>query len=77
MDARELSREVGIQEKEVYAHLTHIDKSLKAKGKKLILQPAQCLQCGYVFRDRKRFTRPGRCPNCKSSHLLNPSFKIN
>ncbi|GAH22088.1 unnamed protein product, partial [marine sediment metagenome] len=33
MDARELSREVSIREKEVYEHLAHIAKSLEVKGK--------------------------------------------
>jgi len=77
MDARQLSGELGIQEKEVYDHLTHIARSLAAKGRKLAIRPSKCLQCGYVFEDRKRFTRPGRCPRCKQSYLINPSFKIN
>jgi predicted Zn-ribbon and HTH transcriptional regulator len=76
MDARDLSQELGIQEKEVYAHFTHIARSLTAKGRKLAIQPSECLKCGYVFKDRKRFTRPGRCPLCRQSHLTNPSFKI-
>ena len=76
MDARDLSREVKIKEKEVYGHLAHIARSLAAKGSRLAIRPSECLKCGYVFRDRKRFTPPGRCPRCKQSHLVNPSFKI-
>jgi predicted Zn-ribbon and HTH transcriptional regulator len=76
MDARQLSGQVGIQEKEVVEHLSHISRSLAAKGRKLVIQPSECLQCGYVFKDRKRFTRPGRCPQCKKSHLKNPAFYI-
>jgi predicted Zn-ribbon and HTH transcriptional regulator len=77
MDARELSREVGIKEKEVYEHLAHISRSLTARGSKLAIRPSECLKCGYVFKDRRRFTRPGRCPRCRESHIINPSFKIN
>jgi len=76
MDARELSREVGIKEKDVYEHLAHIDRSLAAKGGRLAVRPSECLNCGYVFEDRRRLTRPGRCPRCRESHLMNPSFKI-
>jgi predicted Zn-ribbon and HTH transcriptional regulator len=76
LDAREISREVGIREKEVYEHLVHIAKSLAAKEKVLFIQPSRCLSCGYVFEDRKRFTRPGRCPSCKQTHLQSPSFSI-
>ena len=76
MDARQLSGRLGIQEKEVVEHLAHISRSLAAKGRKLNIQPSECLKCGYVFKDRKRFTRPGRCPQCKKSHLKNPAFYI-
>ena len=76
MDARELSREAGIREKEVVDHLTHIARSLASRDKRLIIQPSRCLRCGYIFADRRRLTRPGRCPDCKSSHLQNPVFCI-
>ncbi|MFO8164288.1 MAG: hypothetical protein R6T98_07125, partial [Desulfatiglandales bacterium] len=67
--ARELSQALGIREKEVYQHLPHIARSLAAQRKKLIILPISCLSCGYVFKDRRRFTRPSRCPRCKSTHL--------
>lgn len=76
MDARDLSRGVGVKEKEVYDHLNHIARSMAAKGKQLKIRPSECLNCGYVFKDRTRFTRPGRCPRCRESRLINPSFKI-
>jgi len=76
MDARELSREVGIKEKEVYEHLAHIARSLAAKGNKLTIRASECLKCGYVFKDRRRFTRPGRCPRCRESHLTSPFYHI-
>jgi len=76
MDARELSRAVGVKEKEVYEHLAHIARSQAAKGSKLAVRASECLSCGYVFKDRRRFTRPGRCPRCRESQLINPSFKI-
>ena len=76
MDARQLSGEVGIKEKEVYDHLAHIARSLASKDKCLIIQPSRCLRCGYIFADRRRLTRPGRCPHCKASHLQNPVFSI-
>ncbi|MEE4264630.1 MAG: transcriptional regulator [Desulfobacteraceae bacterium] len=76
LDARGLSREAGIREKEVYDHLAHIARSLAAKGSKLNIRPGRCLSCDYVFKDRQRFTRPGRCPRCKQSHLQSPSYFI-
>ena len=76
MDARQLSAQVGIREKEVAEHLSFIARSLSARGEKLTIHPAECLRCGYVFENRRRFTRPSRCPRCKKSHLQSPAFYI-
>jgi hypothetical protein len=75
-DARDISQEVGISEKEVYTHLPHASKSVAQKGKKLHIQPPECLACGFVFSKRSRFTRPGRCPKCKSQRIKNPYFEV-
>ncbi|MEE8432706.1 MAG: transcriptional regulator [Candidatus Desulfatibia sp.] len=76
MSARELSQAVRIREKEVYEHLAHIGRTVNTKRKKLVITPSQCLGCGYVFKDRKRFTRPGRCPHCKNERINNPAYRI-
>jgi predicted Zn-ribbon and HTH transcriptional regulator len=76
MSARELSKALGIREKEVYDHLSHIARSLAARGKKLNVQPYSCLGCGFVFQDRQRFTRPSRCPRCKESRLQEATYRI-
>ena len=76
MSARELSQAVKIREKEVYEHLAHIGRTVNTKRKKLVITPSQCLGCGYVFKDRKRFTRPGRCPHCKNERINNPAYQI-
>ncbi|MBW2491232.1 MAG: transcriptional regulator [Deltaproteobacteria bacterium] len=76
MSARGISSAVGIGEKKVYAHLFHISRSVKHQGKKLIIKPAECLGCGYVFEKRKRFTRPSRCPICKSEYIQNPMYRV-
>ena len=76
MSARELSKALGIREKEVYEHLSHIARSLAAQGKKFKVQPYRCLGCEYVFQDRKRFTRPSRCPRCKRSHIQEATYRV-
>jgi hypothetical protein len=76
MNAKEISSVVGIGEKEVYTHLSHIARSVKHQRKKLIIKPAECLGCGYAFEKRRRFTRPSRCPICKSEHIQNPMYRI-
>jgi hypothetical protein len=76
MTAREISGEVGISEKEVIEHLSHIARSVASQKKRVVITPARCLGCGYMFEDRRRFARPGRCPQCKKSHIQNPRFRI-
>jgi hypothetical protein len=74
--ARELSQTLGIREKEVYAHLAHIARSVVPKGQRLLILSSRCLSCGYVFDTRKRFTKPGRCPSCKNQRIEEPRYRI-
>jgi predicted Zn-ribbon and HTH transcriptional regulator len=73
--AREISVLLGIQEKDVYQHLVHIARSA-AKSGVFHVEPARCITCGYVFRERKKLTRPGRCPRCRSQRITRPSFSL-
>jgi predicted Zn-ribbon and HTH transcriptional regulator len=74
--ARDLSQMLKIREKEVYEHLPHINRTVLSRGKRLHVRPAQCLSCGYVFKERSRFTRPGRCARCKSERVTEPAFQV-
>ncbi|WP_051184727.1 transcriptional regulator [Desulfatiglans anilini] len=76
MTAIEISQELHIAEKEVYAHLPHVARSVGRLGKRLVIRAFRCLKCGYVFKDRQRFTRPGRCPRCKGTHLERPLYVV-
>ena len=76
MSARDISQALGIREKEVYEHLPHIARSLIPQRKRLVILPFRCLVCGHVFEERKRFTRPGRCPFCKKSRIQTPMYRI-
>lgn len=76
LTARELSARVGVPEKQVAEHLEHLGRSLKAAGERLQVEPARCLDCGFVFRKRDRLSRPSRCPVCRSEHLDAPRFAI-
>ncbi|MFP4315998.1 MAG: transcriptional regulator [Desulfovibrionales bacterium] len=76
MTARELSQELGVAEREIYSHLPHIARSVASSGKRLRILPFRCLSCGFVFRERTRYTPPGRCPRCRETHLERPSYRI-
>jgi len=73
---REISQHIGIPEKEAFDHLDHIARSIAGQNKKLHVLPCRCAACGYIFADRKRLTKPGRCPVCKKTHVLPALFRI-
>jgi len=74
--ARELSERVSIREKDVADHLEHLEKSLRVRSERLVIEPASCIACGYAFVRRARLTRPGSCPKCGSTRIDPPAFRI-
>jgi transcriptional regulator len=71
--ARELSEILLLTQSEVESHLSHVQRSLK---KRLLVTPAQCRDCGYVFRSRARLDAPGRCPCCRGQRVEGPWFSV-
>lgn len=76
LSALDISKVVGIPEKEVYRHLTHIAKSVAGKGQRLTFTPCTCQACGFTFKTRQRLTRPSRCPRCHKTRIDYPVFRI-
>ncbi|WP_028581263.1 hypothetical protein [Desulfobulbus japonicus] len=76
LGVRELSQHLQITEKEVYSHLEHIERGVKASGKRLRVEPARCLYCDFVFEDRTRKKTPGKCPVCRKTRIQRPQFTI-
>ena len=74
--AKNISKIVRISEKDVYEHLEHIGRSLKSQKMRLRITPARCLECGFIFEGRNRFTSPGKCPKCKGEHIQDPEYGI-
>ena len=76
LSAREISQRASVSEKDVAEHLEHLQRSLRKRGERLVVKPAECLSCGYVFRERAKLTSPGRCPKCQAEHIAASRFKI-
>ncbi len=74
--AREVSAAVGIREKDVALHLEHLRRSLSRESRELVVTPAECLDCGFVFKKRERLRTPGRCPVCRSEAIAEPRFTL-
>ncbi|WP_461866992.1 transcriptional regulator [Thermococcus sp.] len=60
--------------KVIIEDLKAIAKTLKREGKVLLVQPAVCRKCGFVFSPDIRL--PSKCPRCKSNWIEEPRFKI-
>ena len=74
--ARDLSAAVSISEREVSGHLEHIQRSIHSAGQRLVVIPAVCKKCGFVFAKREKLRRPGKCPVCKGESIQEPRFVI-
>ncbi|RLI50763.1 MAG: transcriptional regulator [Candidatus Thorarchaeota archaeon] len=77
MTAQEIRDELGLRTRnEVYEAIDHIAKSAKREGKEVLIRPASCAKCGYVFSGRASLRRPSRCPQCKSEWIIEPAYLI-
>jgi predicted Zn-ribbon and HTH transcriptional regulator len=70
-----LRRELGLTVKILEEDLRHIERSVRADGRRLVLKPASCEQCGFVFKSRALHP-PGRCPSCRNRRISGPWFRI-
>ena len=76
LTARELSGLLRIQEKDVIPHLEHLEKSLRRSAERLVIEPAECLKCGFRFEKRRRFSKPSACPLCRCQRIGPPVFRL-
>ena len=70
-----ISSTLHLSMREVTDHLDHVRKSVR-RPQKFIIEPSECLSCGFVFKDRSKIHTPGKCPKCRSSHIHEPSYRI-
>jgi predicted Zn-ribbon and HTH transcriptional regulator len=75
LTARDISKAVSVREKEVIEHLPHVARSV-GPGRRLVMEPSSCLECGFVFKKRRRFKTPGKCPVCRSEEITETRYGI-
>jgi predicted Zn-ribbon and HTH transcriptional regulator len=74
----ELRRELGLGVRELDSDLHHVARSLERAGRELVVTPAECLSCGFVFEGRspRRFHAPSRCPACRGERTSDPLLAL-
>ena len=75
----DLCRELDVFDKRIILEdLQHISVSLKRESKKqLIIIPARCKNCGFIFKKSKRFKVPSKCPKCKKERIIPFFIRLN
>jgi len=77
LTAQEICNALGLKSRSlIYEDIEHISQSVNAEGKKLLLRPASCGKCNYVFTERKTAKRPSKCPKCRSQWIISPGYII-
>ena len=70
-----LARELGLKRGDVEEDLRHMLRSAAARGDDIEIIPARCKACGFEF-GPERLAKPGRCPECKESRVLEAMIRI-
>ncbi|MBM4127227.1 MAG: transcriptional regulator [Nitrospira sp.] len=77
LSSHQLAQMLGIPERQVEEHLPHIVKTVaRDRSRRFVLDPSACSDCGFLFRDRAKLTRPSRCPTCRSEAITAPRYGI-
>ena len=77
LTAQDLCERLGIKKRSIiYEDIDHIAKSVKREGKEVIVRPASCGKCNFVFKKIQTAKAPTKCPKCRSEWILAPAFLI-
>lgn len=71
----EIARYMEVAPGEVADDIEHLMKSFKHSDYRLLVTPAECRKCGFVFH-KDKFHRPGKCPQCHGTWISEPLFEV-
>jgi len=71
----DLRHEFGLTVKVLEEDLHHIERSVRAGGKRMVVTPAKCEACDFIFRS-SALHPPGRCPSCRERRIAGPWIRI-
>jgi transcriptional regulator len=73
--ASSLARELGLDRRDMEDDLRHMIRSARASGHRVVVEPARCKTCGYLFGEEK-LSKPGKCPACRSTWVFEPLIRV-
>jgi predicted Zn-ribbon and HTH transcriptional regulator len=74
-DFDDLRHDLGLTVKVLEEDLRHIERSVRAGGRRLIIRSARCEACDFGFKSTALHP-PGRCPSCRDRRISGPWFRI-
>jgi hypothetical protein len=66
---------MGLRKGDVADEIAHAIRSARAAGARIQIEPAACRACGFQFGPDK-LTKPGKCPACRGTRLLEAQVSI-
>jgi predicted Zn-ribbon and HTH transcriptional regulator len=70
-----IARELGLKRGEVEDDLRHAIRSARAAGMRVLIEPARCRACGFVFGEEK-LSKPSKCPQCRGTRLFEAQILV-
>ncbi|MHC4548592.1 MAG: transcriptional regulator [Planctomycetota bacterium] len=75
LSVADIARLKGAKLRDVESDLRHLFRSLKRDGYRVVIEPACCRKCDFVFREEK-LLKPGKCPRCKGTWIDEPRIAV-
>jgi predicted Zn-ribbon and HTH transcriptional regulator len=77
LTAQDLCEILGLKKRSIiYEDIDHIARSVKNRGKQVIVSPARCGKCQFIFKKMKSSKAPTKCPKCRSEWIIAPGYLI-
>ena len=74
---KDLAVHFSVSIKVIETDLSHIQKSLHRDINKILLvKPAECISCKFIFKSNSKLRCPKKCPECHSERINPNLFKI-
>jgi transcriptional regulator len=70
-----IAHELGLKRDEIEEDMRHMIRSARAAGHQVIVDPARCRKCGFVFGEDK-LSKPGKCPSCRGTWIYEARIRV-
>ena len=70
-----IARELGLKRIDVEDDFRHLIRSTRAAGHVVVIDPARCRGCGFLFGEEK-LSKPSKCPACRGTRLFEAQVSI-